>query len=81
MATTEERVRKLIDENLEIEGREANSPVDMGLNFADAGVASAQVVAFAKLVADEFNITIAPEDFANFANVGDLIGYIDSKAA
>lgn len=53
----------------------------MGLNFTDAGVASAQAVAFAKLVADEFSITIAPEDFANFANVGDLIGYIDSKTA
>ena len=81
MATTEERVRKLVDDNLEIEGRGANAPLDMGLNLTAAGVPSAQVLAFAKLVADEFSITIPPEDFAGLGNIGDLIGYIDSKAA
>ena len=78
MATTEERLHKLIHDNLDVPASES---LDSNLNFASAGVASAQVVAFAKLVADEFSITITPEDFAGFNNVGDLVNHINANAA
>ena len=78
MATTEERLHKLIHDNLDVPDTES---LNLGLNFADAGVASAQVVAFAKLVADEFGITVTPEDFAGFNNVGDLVAHINANAA
>ena len=78
MATTEERLHKLVHDNLDVPDTES---LNVNLNFADAGVPSAQVVAFAKLVADEFGITVTPEDFAGFNNVGDLVAHINANAA
>lgn len=78
MASTEERLHKLVHDNLDVPASDA---LDPNLNFAAAGVPSAQVVAFAKLVADEFGITVTPEDFAGFSNVGDLVNHINANAA
>ena len=79
MATTEERLHKLVHDNLDV--AHTGEGLDLTLNFAAAGVPSAQVVAFAKLVADEFGITVGPEDFAGFNNVGDLVAHINANAA
>lgn len=78
MASTEERLHKLIHDNLDVPATES---LNLDLNFAAAGVPSAQVVAFAKLVADEFGITVTPEDFAGLSNVGDLVNHINANAA
>ena len=78
MATTEERLHKLAQDNLDIP---RSDTLDSNMNFAAAGVPSAQVVAFAKLVADEFGIAVTPEDFAGLNNVGDLVNHINANAA
>ena len=54
MATTEERLRKLVDDNLEIEGRPLGRPLDPNSSVRESGVSSVEFVAFAKIVADEF---------------------------
>ncbi|MYB24124.1 MAG: acyl carrier protein [Acidimicrobiia bacterium] len=78
MATTEERVRALVDANLDIEGRTAGQPLTMDLSIVDAGVSSTDVVAFWKVVCEEFGIDISAEDFAELLTPGDLIAHLDA---
>ena len=77
MATTEERLRKLVDDNLEIEGRTAGDPLHMDYSLRESGVSSVDFVAFAKIVADEFGVEFSPEDCAKYNNVGELITRLD----
>ncbi len=80
MATTEERVRALVDANLDIEGRTAGQPLTMDLSIVDAGVSSTDVVAFWKVVCEEFGVDISAEDFAELLTPGDLIAHLDARA-
>lgn len=81
MATTEERMRKLVDDNLEIEGRTSGRPLDPNLSLRDSGVSSVDFVAFTKVVAQEFNVNFVPEDCAKYQTVGELIAFLDTKAS
>ena len=80
MATTEERIRKLVDENLEIDGRPLGRPLDLNSSLRDSGVSSVDFVAFAKVVADEFNVSFSPEDCAKYNTIGDLVGALDARS-
>ena len=80
MATTEERIRKLVDENLEIEGRPAGRPLDSDSSLRDSGVSSVDFVAFAKVVADEFNVRFSPEDCNKYNTIGELVTFLDSRS-
>ncbi len=77
MATTEERLRKLVDDNLEIEGRAQGTPLDLGSSLRNSGASSVDLVAFAKLVVEEFNVDLTPEDCDNYGTVGELIAALD----
>lgn len=81
MATTEERLRKLVDENLEVDGRPIGRELDASRTFSDAGVSSVDLVAFMKIVVDEFNVELTPGDCENFQTLGDLIAHLDAQAA
>ena len=78
MATTEERLRQIVDDNLEIEGRTPGSPLDLERNIADAGVPSPDIVAFWKLVNEEFGVDISAEEFAELLTPGALIAHLDA---
>ena len=78
MATTEERLRKIVDDNLEVEGRSPGEPIDMDRNFADAGVPSPDIVAFWKLVNEEFGVDISAEQFAELLTPRDLVAHLDA---
>ncbi len=80
MANAEERLRKLVDDNLEIEGRPAGRPLDPDSSLRDAGVSSVEFVAFAKLVAEEFNVSFSLEDCSRFKSLGELIEHLDSHS-
>lgn len=75
MSSTEDRLKKLDQENLDT-GREP----DLDIKFSDSGVSSVDAVAFIKLVSQEFNIAIPPEDYSQFQSLRDLAKYIDSRA-
>lgn len=75
MSATEDRVRALFHEHLDL-GREPDFDVGLG----DSGVSSVDAVAFVKKVGEAFDVTIAPEDFAEFQNLRDLINHLDSNA-
>ncbi len=79
MATTEERIRKLVDENLEIDGRPIGRPLDLNSSLRDAGVSSVDFVAFTKLVGDEFGVNFTPDDCAKFTTMGELVEFLDSR--
>lgn len=81
MATTSERLSKLLDDNIEIEGRNAGDPLDLDKNITDSGVASADVVALWRLVNEEFGVEISREQFADLLTPRDLVAHLDSLAA
>lgn len=78
MSTTEERLRALIDANLEIEGRTTGQPISLDVSLADAGVSSTDLVAFWQLVCEEFGMDIPAEVFAGLATPRDLIAHLDA---
>lgn len=80
MATTEERIRQLVNENLEVDGQSLNLPPDLNISLTDAGVSSLDLVAFAKVVSQEFNVTFTLDDCVNLNSVRELIGFIDAGA-
>lgn len=81
MASTEERLRQLVDENLEVDGRPIGRDLDASKNMMDAGVSSVEFVAFMRVVAQEFGVDMTPGDCENFESLSDLVAYLDGKAA
>ena len=77
MATTEERVRQLVSENLEVDGQPLDLSADLNTGLTELGVSSLDIVAFAKLVSKEFGITFTIEDCETVNTVQKLIEYID----
>lgn len=80
MSSVLDRITQLIDENLEVDGQPLGRPLDVDINIADAGVPSADIIAFWKLVNEEFGIEISGEDFAELLTVRSLVGYLETHA-
>ena len=76
MATTEERVRQLVSNNLEVDGQPLNLSDDLNTGLTELGVSSLDVVAFAKLVSKEFNITFTIEDCETVNTIQKLIDHL-----
>ncbi len=81
MASIEERLRQLADENLEVDGQPVGKLLDPGKSIADLGVSSMDIVAFVKVIEQEFNVSFTPETIAEMRNFGDLIAYLEANAA
>ncbi|MCY3911809.1 MAG: acyl carrier protein [Chloroflexi bacterium] len=81
MASTADRIKKLVAENLEVDGQPVSVPDDLNANLSDAGVPSMDFVAFAKVIVAEFDVPLTPDDCAGFSTLKDLAAYIDSQAA
>ncbi len=79
MPSTEDRIKTLISENLEVDGQPLALPEDLNTRLTDLGVSSLDVVAFGKVVAREFNVTLTPEDCVKVDTVRKLIEVIDSR--
>lgn len=80
MSSTEERIRALVDASLTIEGRSPGQPLRSDLSIIDTGVSSTDVVAFWRLVCEEFGIDIPAEDFAELLTPTDLVAYIEARS-
>lgn len=81
MASTADRIRKLVSENIEVDGKPLDIPEDLNISLADSGVSSTDMVALAKLIAREFNVTFTPEDCAALDSLKKVVDFLDSKAA
>lgn len=78
MSSTEERIRAIVDQTVEIEGREAGQPIDLTRNVAETGVSSSDIVAFWQMVNQEFGTDISAEEFAELLTPQDLIDHLES---
>ena len=81
MASTEDRIRKLVAQNLEVDGKPLPESIDFTTGLSDLGVSSLDIVAFAKVVGQEFDFAITPEVCATVSNLDDLVKCLDSQAA
>lgn len=80
MPSTEERLRKLVDNNLELEGRPQGRPLDINSSLREAGVSSVDFVNFTRLVAQEFGVDFKPEECTDVNTVGELITLLESRS-
>lgn len=78
MPSTEERIRQLVAENLEVDGQPIDSSLDLNTKLADAGVSSMDLTAFASVVEREFNTKFSPERRMEFQTLADVIRFIDA---
>ena len=78
MASTADRIRKIIADNLEVDGQPIALPDDLNINLSDAGVSSVDMLAFAKLVAEEFGMDFSPQDCVDVKTVQELVSRLDA---
>ena len=81
MASTADRLRKLVTDNIEVDGKALDLPDDLDFSLADAGVPSTDIVTLAKMIAEDFNVTITPDDCAAIDNLKKVVDFIDGQAA
>ena len=79
MASTAERLRNLISENLEVDGQPIDVPQDLNISLVEAGVPSTDLVAFAKLVSQEFDVTFTVEHCTQLKSMQEVVELIDSQ--
>ncbi len=78
MASTAERIKNLIAENLEVDGQPISLPDDLSISLLEAGISSVDLVAFAKIVEQEFDVKLTLEDCANLNSVQELVARLDA---
>ena len=81
MASVEERVRQLADENLEVDGQPVGKLLDPDKGLADVGVSSMDAVSFAKVLEQEFNVSLLPNKAGEIKTIGELIAYLEANAS
>lgn len=81
MASTSDRLRSLVNENIEVDGKALDIPDDMNISLADSGVSSMDMVALGKLIASEFDVTITVEDCAALDNLTKVVAFVDAQSA
>lgn len=74
MASIEDKVRKIIVEQLTVEEGELN---DAASFVEDLGADSLDIVELVMTFEEEFDIEISDEDAEKIRTVGDAVGYID----
>ena len=81
MSSTAEKLRALVDENIEVDGKTLNIPDDMNISLAASGVSSMDLVALGKLIATEFDVTLTVEDCVALDNLTKVVAFIDGQSA
>ncbi len=81
MASTEDRVRKLIAENLEVDGKPVDSSMALTSSLSDAGVSSLDIVSFGRVIQGEFGISLTPECCEELNTLGQLVTFLETHAA
>ena len=79
MASTAERIRSLVSENLEVDGQPIALTEDLNISLQEAGISSVELVAFAKLVSQEFDVKFTLEDCGNIKSLQELVEWIDAR--
>ena len=75
MPSTADRLATLITDNFDLD----HQP-NFDSAFGDLGVSSVDAIAFFKLVNEEFDLGLAPDDCKQFENLSALVAFIDARA-
>lgn len=75
MVSTEERIRQLAREHLDIDHE-----IDFDATLGESDMSSVEAVAFAKLVSQEFGVEVSSRRFSECPTLRALADYLDSKA-
>ena len=77
MASTEDRVKSLISDNLEVDGKPVEV-TDLSSSLTGLGVSSMDVVSFARVIQNEFGVSFTPENCTELQTISQLIEYLDA---
>ena len=80
MASTADRLKTLIADNLEIDGEQIEVPQNLDISLLEAGVSSLDLVAFAKLVAKDFDVQFTLEHCTTLNSVKEVADFIDTQS-
>lgn len=80
MASTAERIRTLVNENIEVDGKPIALPDDLDISLTEAGVPSTDVVALTKVIAQEYGVEFSPDQCAELNTLKKVVAYLDSKS-
>ena len=80
MASTAERIRTLVNDNIEVDGKPIALPDDLDISLTEAGVPSTDVVALTKLIAQEYGVEFSPDQCAELNTLKKVVAYLDSKS-
>ena len=81
MASTEDRLRKLVSENLEVDGQPLSADLDLDAKLMDAGVTSMDLVAFARVVQEEFQMKFEPEQCTELQSLSQLVEFLNAQSS
>lgn len=80
MASTADRIKALVSENLEVDGKSVGPVDDMNTSLSALGVSSVDIVAFGRLVINEFGISMSAEDCAKVPTLAALVDFVDAQS-
>ncbi len=81
MASTADRIKRLVSENLEVDGQSVGPVNDLNSNLSDLGVSSVDIVAFGRLVVQEFGVTMEPADCGKIPTLQALVEFVDAQGS
>ncbi len=80
MASTEDRLRQLVSENLAVDGNPLSADLDFNTRLADVGVTSMDVAAFARVVQEAFEVKFSPEQCLEIQSLSQLVDYLNAQS-
>ena len=81
MSSTEERIRKLIADNLEVDGKPVSVPEDLNVSMQDLGVSSIDYMSFGRIIQQEFDVPFGIEQCNELQTIAELVEYLDAHGA
>ncbi len=81
MASTADRIKSLVSENLEVDGKPLGPVDNLDTSLSDLGVSSVDIVSFGRVVVKEFGISMSAEDCANIPTLSALVDFVDAQSS
>ncbi len=80
MASTADRIKVLVAENLEVDGQSVGPVNDLNTSLSALGVSSVDIVAFGRLVVNEFGIDMTADDCVKVPTLAALVEFVDAQS-
>ena len=80
MASTADRIKALVAENLEVDGQSVGPVDDLNTSLSALGVSSVDIIAFGRLVVKEFGIDMSADDCGKIPTLTALVEFVDAQS-